>query len=140
MDNFLLAMSHHTSRRRNDGDNTDLIDKSTSRADTPSAPLSRVQTASNSPSRSRSPTPPKVRFDTLAKQVRTSDTDVSGASSQHNRSADVAIGGFGMVDASVSPVEREKLQRDGGGCTCKTRDGGAERSRDRVQNATVNDV
>ena len=130
MDNFLLAVSHHTLLRRRDSeDDADLIAKSTpntSRAEPISVPLSRVQTAYNSPSRGRSPTPPKVRFDTPAKQVRTSNTDVSGNSSQHNRSADVAIGGLGMVGAAEDGQERQSR-----GCTCKSEDGGAERPRSR---------
>jgi hypothetical protein len=148
MDNFLLAMSYHTSHRRAErDDDADLMEKSSPHADDLSAPLSRVQTAYNSPFRSCSPTPSIVRFDTPAKQVRTlamPRDDASRNLSQHNRSAADAIGDLGMVDTFVSPIERENGQeRNSRGCTCMTRDGGAEVLRNgqhHAQNMAVKDV
>ncbi|KAH5578404.1 hypothetical protein HBI24_163160 [Parastagonospora nodorum] len=148
MDNFLLAMSYHTSRRRAESDDdADHIEKSSPRADDLSTSLSRVQTAYSSPSRSCSPTPPKVRFDIPAKQVQTSAMprdDASRNLSQHNRSAADAIGGLGMVDVSVGPIEREIGQeRNSRECTCRTRDDGADVLRDggdHAQNMTVKDL
>jgi hypothetical protein len=133
MDNILLALSHHTSRRRGnswgtstpnpDDDINGLISRyqtRTPRSDPSSAPLSQVQSAYvpyDSPPMDRESMASRVRFDVPHRRTESPDSIITVQDenernaanfSYQNTPVDPAAVGLGIRRA-VSPVDQERL-------------------------------